>query len=201
MPEVQGPLITTLLLAAGDSSRLGCAKQLVNYRGESLVRKAARTALKVSQEVFVVTGYQAEMVDAELQGIPVQCIVNPDWKSGMGASIAAGARAAGEQPDGILILLCDQWKLSVSDLNKLVTAWKIQSGTACTATWSEASGPPAIFPRRLFGKLRNLEGDEGARSLLIAEQDVIRVPILNAQYDLDTPHDLDLLRARGADQS
>ena len=199
MTKAQDPTIACLLLAAGGSSRLGQAKQLVSDGGESLVRTAARKALNISQEVWVVTGAYAEKVVTELQDIPVQCIHNPNWKSGMGSSIAQGIRAVGEQPDGILILLCDQWKLLNSDLEKLVSAWKKQPGSVCAARWNDTSGPPAIFPRRLFGKLRNLDDDRGARSVLKAEQDIISVQIPNAQFDLDTPQDLALLHG-GAGQ-
>jgi molybdenum cofactor cytidylyltransferase len=201
MPEARNPAIACLILAAGESSRLGEAKQLVTYRGQSLIRRSALLAMKISREVFVVTGSQAEDVSAELEDVSATCIINHDWQSGMGTSISIGVKAVGDQADGILILLCDQWMLSGKDLDRMVSAWKRQPGTACIATWKDSYGPPVIFPRRLFGNLENMRGKSGAKSILEGEQEFTRVPLSNACFDLDTPEDLARLRARESGQA
>ena len=114
-----------ILLAAGPSSRLARAKQLVRLDGESLVRKAVR--LIQTQEpmsIAVVTGSLSESVEQEIEDLPVNIVFNRDWARGMGGSISCGVRNVSEDVDGILIMVCDQWRLEADDLSSLISQWR-----------------------------------------------------------------------------
>src|SRR5947199_10804400 len=83
-----------LLLAAGGSARMGAAKQLLRCEGQTLLRRAAETALaSVCRPVIVVLGARCDALRPELHGLPVEITENPDWALGMGSSISAGVQA------------------------------------------------------------------------------------------------------------
>ncbi|MEJ2383792.1 MAG: nucleotidyltransferase family protein [Xanthomonadales bacterium] len=194
--------LAVILLAAGPSSRLGESKQLVEFRGECLVRRAARLALGLEPErLIVVTGCEAQQVAARLENLPVETVFNRDWASGMGASIAAGARALSRSADGVLLMVCDQWQLRGADLDRLVERWRTQPQRIVLACWREGrafvTGPPVIFPTRLLQELKAIPPDRGARQVIDQHMDDVEfVELPNAAEDLDRPEDLEALRAR-----
>ena len=195
--------LAAILVAAGPSLRLGQLKQLVEYEGETLARRSARLlaeADRVRHGVVAVTGCQAERVAAELKGMPVNTVLNPYWEKGMGGSIAYGARFVPESPDGILVMVCDQWRLQGHDVEKLIDAWEAAPTRIHVASWKEGaafvSGPPVIFPGRMRGELKGLEKTRGARQLIDRYMDIVEfVELESAAYDLDRPEDLENLLA------
>jgi molybdenum cofactor cytidylyltransferase len=199
MQALKDPSIGVVLLAAGPSTRLGQPKQLVKTGGESLVRRSARLALGLQPEsVIVVCGCEAERVQAELHDLPVDVVVNRDWDRGMGASINCGVRSMPEGASGILLMVCDQWRLQTADLQYLVDAWLSDISKIYVASWKEesayVSGPPVIFPRKLIPELKSLQESRGARQLIDRYMDISEfVEVANARFDLDRPEDLENL--------
>ena len=192
--------LAAVLLAAGPSTRLGSPKQMVKYRGETLVRRAARLLREsVPGDVVVVTGHEAERVGGEVEEFPVKAVINKDWEKGMGGSIACGARSVPPYVDGILVSVCDQWELSGEDLARLVESWKSKPERIHVACWKEGdahvSGPPVIFPGRLRGDLKGLEKKRGARQIIDRYMDIVEfVELESAALDLDRPEDLERLQ-------
>lgn len=189
-----------ILLAAGPSSRLGQPKQLVEFGGESLVRRSGRMLTDlVSGPVIAVTGSESERVTSELEGLSVEPVLNPEWKLGMGGSIAYGARQLPEYPPGILVMVCDQWLLEAADVRKLIESWATDPARIHVACWKEGnahvSGPPVIFPGRLRGDLKGLEKSRGARQVIDRFIDIVQfVELDSAAHDLDRPEDLEKLK-------
>lgn len=189
-----------ILLAAGASRRLGEPKQLVCLDGEALVQRAARILLDLgAAEVIVVTGHESSKILKKIEDIPVKAVQNIRWDDGMGSSLAVGASHLSGQSAGVLVLLCDQWKVDAVDLNSLLDRWVSDiSGLFC-AQWAgsetPAFGPPAIFPNSLFSELKMLGGDRGARRLIEKYRNRLTfVPMENAAFDLDEPADLVRMR-------
>jgi molybdenum cofactor cytidylyltransferase len=94
-----------------------------------------------------------------------------------------------------LILLCDQWRIGQQDLQHMVQTWKDNPAVPVVARWQESYGSPAIFPRLLYGELQQLQGDRGAKALITKQLLVHFADIPNAQYDLDTEADLEVMRS------
>jgi len=194
------PSLAAILLVAGPSSRLGQAKQLVEFRGECLARRAARLALGLGpQRLVAVTGCGADQVAARLDDLPLDIVYNRDWARGMGASIAAGARALDRAADGILLMVCDQWRLRGPDLARLAAAWRAQPQRIVVASWKQGrahvTGPPVIFPVRLVQELKAIPPDAGARKVVDRHMDDVDfVELPNAADDLDRPADLERMR-------
>jgi len=188
--------LAVVLLAAGPSSRLGQSKQLVRRDEESLVRRSARLLLTLAPaNLTVVTGCGAEAVAAELEGLPVGVVFNHDWEQGMGASINRGVRSLPQGLDGVLVAVCDQWRLEPEDLGGLRDHWHNDISRICVAAWKEGeafvSGPPVIFPRKLIPELKSMQSNRGARQLIDRYMDIVEfVEMDNAAFDLDRPEDL-----------
>ena len=189
-----GQRIAAVLLAAGNASRFGAAKQTLPIAGIPMLRRAAMTALDAGlAPVIVVTGAHADAVKPCLAGLPVQRIENPDWASGMGSSLGLGVRTAmamAAMPDALLVLLADQPGISAQDLAALVQAHASAPGRIRAARFEGHLGPPCLFPRAYFDELASLQGTNGARRLLEHYADrVDGLDLPAAAFDIDTPAD------------
>lgn len=188
-----------VLLAAGSSSRLGLPKQSVMLDGVSLVRRAALELLKLDPiSVTVVTGSGGDAVKKDLSGLRTLIAHNEDWAQGIGSSIACGARHVDEDTDGILISLCDQWKVDARDLGAIVSAWQSDISRIVSASWFDDEafiyGAPTLFPRKYIRELQKLTDDRGAKSLIGRNREKVNfVTVENAAFDLDRPADLEQL--------
>jgi CTP:molybdopterin cytidylyltransferase MocA len=197
MEKPETPRLAGVLLAAGSSRRLGRPKQLVQLHGESLVRRAAGLLLDLGADpVVVVTGFQSKEIARELQGLPLVVVINDDWEQGMGGSIACGMRSVPLEVDGVLLMLCDQWRLDSKDLRLLKSSWITDISKIFISEWkdgkSNISGPPVIFPGQLIHELSFVNGERGAKPLIDRHRGIVSVVELNnAACDLDEPQDLD----------
>jgi molybdenum cofactor cytidylyltransferase len=186
------PQLSILIPAAGVSRRLGQPKQLLRYKKKTLIQNAVETALSITpREIIVVTGANAEAVKDSIQTVPVCWIHNPNWSAGMGGSIAAGAAGINPESRGVMILLCDQWRLQTSDLQDLAEKWQSDPKRIVCAEAEGQLMPPVIFPASCFGNLQALHGNSGARNILKNHPELLTaVPSKNAAYDMDTPNQL-----------
>ena len=191
-----------VLLAAGGSRRLGSPKQLVqNSEGKSLVRQAAETALgSVCRPVAAVLGANADSAAAELAGLDLTVTVNSDWQTGLASSLKAGLAALLEQGplDAVVVMLCDQPRVTPALLNSLLTASAETGCQIAACEYGGALGVPALFARPLFPDLQALTGDEGARRVLRAYSgQIAKIPFPGGALDIDTATDAAQFRAAG----
>ncbi len=184
--------VGAVILAAGASRRLGRAKQLVEFGGEMLLARAVRLVREAGLvETVVVLGAGGEEIMAAVDLSGVRVVRNENWESGIAGSIHAGLRGLDADVDGVLILTCDQPRLSVLHLLALVGAFDMTDGAGIAASeYAGAAGVPAVFPRGMFGELYGLTGDKGAKALLSGDG-VVRVGFPGGELDVDTPEDMD----------
>ena len=189
------PTLSILIPAAGGSQRLGQAKQLIKYRGNSLLQHAINRATSLCPlEIIVVTGTQKDAVKNTVKSTSVNWVHNPDWAEGLGGSVAAGAACLAESAEGLMVLLCDQWFLQTDDLTALAQTWAADKQRIVAATANGQTMPPVIFPANQFEQLRKLEGKHGAKRLLMSQPELLKkVPMPNAAFDLDNQQHLDHL--------
>ena len=190
------PSFSVLIPAAGASKRLGQVKQLVEYKGRTLIQNAINVAYSVNPlEIIVVTGAHAQAIKDSAQQTPVRWVHNPRWSDGMGSSIALGAEAINPESVGLMIFLCDQYRVDSNDLQQLVEAWQFDPDRIVTARSENRPMPPVILPSSCFNSLRSLQGDQGARSVLAAHPELLTtLPMENAAFDLDTQTQLEILK-------
>lgn len=186
-----------IILAAGGSSRMGSPKQLLQYRGQSLIRRAAETALEsIYDRVVVVIGNEAEQIKAEIDDLSVSVIENRAWRDGMSTSIRTGIdELAKDDPDAVVLMLCDQPFLTAEILNDLVFTHFKSTEPIVASTYDGIQGVPAFFTRQFFDELRSLTADEGARRVILKhQQSVATVAFPEGAFDVDTPDEYEVIR-------
>ena len=181
-------MITAAILAAGTSSRLGRPKQLLTLDGESLIRRVARTVVAANcARVMVIVGRDADAIGAELNGLPVETIVNDGWREGMASSVRAAVSNAGDG-EALLLTPCDLPLLSSAHLRALIEKFEREGAPIVASRYNETLGAPLIVARDLWPELLQLRGDVGARRVIMKHQaSFIEWP--DGARDVDTPAD------------
>jgi len=182
--------VALLLLAAGVSARMGRPKQLLPYRGRTLLRHAAETAVATGcSPLVLVTGALHEALAAEVADLPFQIVHNPAWETGMASSIQAGlAAAALAQPSGYLIMLADQPFVTPDLLRQLVAQQQATQAPVVAAAYGSTLGVPAVFASALLPRLQQLHGAQGAGRLIASLGSTAgQLPFPAAALDVDTP--------------
>jgi len=192
MPE---PSIFAIVLAAGSGRRFGSTKQLAEYYGESLVRRAVRLAEEVcgNRSVLVVGNDWKRVLAAcgRLRGFFVR---NDKHESGMASSIACGVASVAHSAGAVLLIMAYQPLVTAEHLNVLIGHWTGAPEDIVVSEYSEIQGPPVVFPARCFESLMKLEGDQGARAILSDSSfSVSAIHCDAAAIDVDTPEDLEKL--------
>lgn len=187
--------VGAVILAAGSSSRLGTPKQLLRFRGRSLLGNATLAALDAScAPVIVVTGAHAELVRREVDGLAARVVWNPLWESGLASSIRAGIAAlleADPSTGAAVLLLCDQPRVTPAVVAALVSAHRTTGSPVIASAYGDSAGAPALFSRELFAELCGLEGAEGAKQVIARHAPRARfLPFPGGEMDVDTPGDV-----------
>jgi CTP:molybdopterin cytidylyltransferase MocA len=189
-----------MVLAAGSSTRLGRPKQFLEFESETLLARAVRIALEAgASPVWVVL--PTALLPAgnrALAETPAIVVENPLSAEGMGSSLRAGmaallsSSAEDEQtrPNRLLLLVCDQPRITAEHLRTLLHTPSPHGMTA--ARYNQRVGVPAVFGREHFAALAAASGDTGARTLLRSHA-VTAVDLPEAAIDIDTPDDVQRL--------
>ena len=167
-------MTTCIVLAAGFSRRLGQPKQLVDWEGEPLVRRAARIAVDAAPTIVVVAH---DAVREALEGLDVTIVDNPEAGEGMASSIRRGIAAC---EGDVLLMLCDQPLITAQHLRALIDA----KATIAATGYRGIAGVPAFFASSLRDELLALRGDVGARRIIEGHEHVV-VPFEGAALDVD----------------
>ncbi|MBV9127496.1 MAG: nucleotidyltransferase family protein [Verrucomicrobia bacterium] len=196
-----------ILLAAGASTRLGQPKQLLPFRGGTLLGHVCRMARAAGcAPVVVVLGAEAARCAAALRKeVPAdnamaQTVECAAWVNGMGASLKAGLRALCDLAPACaeaVVLLCDQPLVTPDLLRALLHARRTRGAPAAACRYDGTVGPPAVFGREIFSEIAALPDAAGARSLLTrhaAAGTLACVDFPDGTLDVDTPADAARLR-------
>jgi molybdenum cofactor cytidylyltransferase len=204
-----GPRIGALLLAAGQSRRMGGPNKLLAEIPGSSPRTSLPMVALVAQRllasrarpIIAVLGNRADDIDAALGRLPVERVRNPDFADGLSTSLRRGLAALPEDLDGVLVCLGDMPLISGRHLDRLIAAFNPIEGRAIVVpTRRGKRGNPVLWARRFFPEMAQIAGDVGARHLIgehaefVAEVEMEDDAIL---VDIDTPEALAALQARG----
>ena len=191
---------TAIVLAAGGSRRLGHAKQLLGRDGETLVHRTVRLVLATGAcRVVVVTGADHRRIAAELAGLRVEVVHNPDWETGLASSVQVASRVLQAHGGPVLILGCDQPGLEADHLQRLLLAAS-EAFSGCAATRLDGRlGSPAVVPATLLETADQLQGDRGFGTYLnaLGPGTVWCLHAPELQLDIDTPENEQAAIARG----
>ncbi|HLV99622.1 MAG TPA: molybdenum cofactor cytidylyltransferase [Ktedonobacterales bacterium] len=183
-------MIAAIILAAGQSSRMGQHKLLLPLLGKPLLLHAVENATAAGfDEVLVVVGYHAGAVRELLARYPVRLVENPDYAQGQSTSVRAGVAALSAQTDAVMMLLGDQPLVHPAILQRLMHTWQATDRPIVAPYYAGQRGNPVLFARALFPELLGVSGDQGGREILqrhAAEIEPVPIAEAHASQDLDT---------------
>ncbi|WP_102795279.1 nucleotidyltransferase family protein [Bowmanella denitrificans] len=183
--------VAGVILAAGNASRYGGIKQLAALDGRPMLLHclSAYQDLGLAQTVVVLGAY-ADKIEPIMPDW-VDMVVNPDWQQGMGSSLASAIKWLHSDISHVLVGLADQPDISALQLAALLKRAKQYKDCRIAAEYAQGPGVPAIFPSIDFAALAKLNGDKGAKALLLAEPSRLKtLPMVQAATDIDTQDEL-----------
>ncbi|MEK6284496.1 MAG: nucleotidyltransferase family protein [Acidobacteriota bacterium] len=180
--------ISGLVLGAGASTRLGQPKQLLPYRGTTLLEWVVGQARRAPalDEVVVVLGRAAEEVRKQVDFGGAKVVDNPVFGEGCASSYRAGIGAIDAKSDAIMILLGDQPGVSAEIIDRVAEVYRQRVNQIVLASYRGRKGHPMLFAQPLFDKLVELHGDKAAWKLVDANPGLAGA----AEFDLPFPEDI-----------
>lgn len=190
---IQLPRVTGVVLAAGTGSRMGRAKQLLPFRGQTILECVVDTALASSlQRIVVVIGYEGDTIAQLLSGRDVTLVHNLAFGQGQGSSVQAGLQALRKEDEAVLFLLGDQPLIRADLIDQLLLAYAATPSPIVLPVFRGKRGNPVLFSRETFSRMAQLDADCGARPLIAAYGErVLKVEVSdpNIHFDIDTEED------------
>jgi molybdenum cofactor cytidylyltransferase len=186
--------IGIIILAAGESSRMGIPKQLLQYSGRSLLQHSIDAATASgAQPVIVVLGSKADIIKKEIRNNKIHLVVNAEWHEGMASSIRCGIKTLlqlNPSTEGVIMLLCDQPHVTPDLLTNLMITYEETRKLIVASYYRDTFGPPVFFHRTMLPGLLLLKGDVGAKSLINQHASEIDfIPFPEGSIDIDTKLD------------
>ncbi|WP_461043324.1 nucleotidyltransferase family protein [Spirosoma harenae] len=192
--------IGTIILAAGDSSRMGGEpKQLLVYKGQTLIRRITESALALQRgPVVVVLGANRALMVDELAGLPVTLIDNPGWATGQASSLKTGLAAlylTHKEIESVLVLHTDQPLVSLGLLLHMIEVQRESGNGIVACRYGTQIGVPAMFSRDYITELLQLDGDKGLQWVIVRHRnDCSEVPFEAGAIDLNSKRDVELFQ-------
>jgi molybdenum cofactor cytidylyltransferase len=193
--------IAIIILGAGASKRLNEPKQLLLFRGKTLIENAIENALNSNLgPVFVVLGCSADLISKKLKSYKgkITIVNNPEWEDGVGSSIRVGLKEVEKRDPrtyGVLITLVDQPLIDTSHLVKMIRSHFTFGKKIIASGYGGSFGVPAFFHKSFFNFVEKLDGDQGAKTIISKlKQDVHIIPNPDAELDIDSEEDYKVLQ-------
>jgi molybdenum cofactor cytidylyltransferase len=178
---------------------MGRPKALARVRGVSLIESTVRLlAPLAASKIIVVTPPRALSIRIELRHHRIVFVENPRRTMGLSTSVRCGLRRARYGP-AVLLLPLDLARLRRRDLVRLIARWSAARRRLVARRVGDHGGTPVILPRWLCSRALAISGDMGLREFLshLPRKDLALVDLPSADFDVDTPRDLELARRRG----
>jgi molybdenum cofactor cytidylyltransferase len=193
-------MISGVLLAAGESRRMGRFKQLLPLAGKTFVEHCVDNLLASEiDEVIVVTGHRDREVQDVLRDRPVRFAFNADYMSGLSSSIKRGLEAIGESARSMLIALADQPLINPAIINQVVEKYRADGPLIVVPTYGGRNGHPIILDLRLREEILLMDPAVGLRQVVHAHADeTARVEVASETVllDCDLPEDYERMSKR-----
>ena len=184
------PFISAIILAAGESRRMGKPKQLIPLEKTTILEQTVDNFLNSEvHDVIVVVGYKAEEVAKLIANRPVTVAVNSAYREGMSTSIVAGLSLLSDKAQGVMFALADQPFIDSQTINRLIEAFGIYDKGIVMPIYQGRRGHPVIFSIKYKEELLSLKGDIGGREIICRHPDDVFEVAVNCEgifVDIDT---------------
>ena len=186
-------------MGAGTSSRMKAIKQLLPWGDSTFIGNALKNAQSSkASSVLTVLGAYADEIKKVTDFSATQTVLNPNWKMGLGNSIAFGTKQLLEQDqdyDGILVMLTDQPFIDEPYLNTLIDTFSNSKNSIVATKYDKRVGVPAIFGKIHFDALQELNSDYGAKEIIKTHlKDVLSISADGKELDIDTKDEYEKVR-------
>src|SRR6266403_5123134 len=193
------PNIGAVILAAGKSSRLGQPKQLLQFRGQTLVRRIVDAARGAGcSPIVVVIGSDKDKVARELERTNAVIVENVNWSDGIGTSLRSGVQRSldvAPNVEAIVLLVCDQPLVDSHTIEQLIALGEKTKKAIVASSYAGTLGVPALFDRSCVEELLALDDGSGAKPIILSNHErVAEFPCSEGQIDIDTAAAYDKLR-------
>ncbi|MFC1505980.1 NTP transferase domain-containing protein [Thermoproteota archaeon] len=192
--------ISGILLAAGESKRMGKPKLLLNLGKSNIINTTIENLLKSEIfELIVVLGHEAQKIERSLseQDKRIKFVTNENYREGMSTSIKCGVLTASKESEAFLIALGDQPLISPKIINRLIEKYQSSGAGIVTVMHQSLRGHPVIISKRYVQEILSLNGDIGARNLLkLHLDDTASINIESSEefFDVDKTQDYEKLK-------
>ena len=181
-------MVSAILLAAGESKRMGGVNKLLLPFGSSTILEQTVDTLLNSKldDVIVVLGYGANEIRKLIASRPVTIVVNPDYHQGISTSIIAGLNLVDSQAQAVTLALGDQPLINSQAINRLVKEFYNHDRGIVIPTYKGKRGHPIIFAIKYKEKLLELKGDIGGRQIIKEHpDDILEVVVRSEGINID----------------
>lgn len=194
MAKDEEKVVTTIILAAGPSSRMGQSKQLLLANGEALLRLVTRVSCESNAtHTLVVLGQNERIHGRIIRDLPVFNCIHSEWEKGMGSSLKAGMEFVGHflpKTHAVIVLVGDQPLITPDHVNQLIETYRTGSPTIVASAYADILGVPALFDAAHFKSLQAVDDAHGARQVIEQHKaTAASVEFAGGSVDLDTPED------------
>jgi molybdenum cofactor cytidylyltransferase len=185
--------ISAIILAAGESKRMGESKLLLKWRDESIFEQTVDNYLASAvNEVNVILGDHAGELEKLIGDRSVTVAINPAYTKGMSTSIITGINTMSPRTQGIMLALADQPSINSETIGRLIQVFLLKKKGIIVPAYHGKRGNPVIFDIKYRNELLALKGDVGGREIVQrCYNDVQEVPVEDrgVLVDIDTPED------------
>jgi len=186
-------MIVAVVLSAGESSRMGRPKALLPIDGQTFIERIVGALKKSSvAKVMVVLGHNADEMTPRLEHLPIEILVNPDYKLGQLSSLQVAVRRLEREPDcdAMLVHLVDHPYVNTKLVQTMIKRYEDTGKLIVVPRYNRKRGHPVIFSRKLFAELLAAPVDQGAKAVVNAHRDdtlEIDTEDEGVTVDIDTP--------------
>lgn len=187
------PMLSAILLAAGESKRMGKPKQLMPLGKSTLLEQAVDNLLNSAiDETIVVLGHRAQEISRTIATKPVKIMLNPNYRQGMSTSIIAGLILVDPKSQAVMLAMGDQPLVASRTINQLIEAFNSHDKGIAFPTYRGKRGLPVIFAIKYKAELLELKGDIGGREIIKKHPDDVLMVSVDSESvvsDIDTEDD------------
>lgn len=188
-------MISAIVLAAGESRRMGETKLLLDWQGKPILQHVL-DALRDSSvgEVILVLGHEAEHIQGKIQAPEIKVVINPDYREGMSTSLRRGILATDPNTQAFLVVLADRPGINPQIIDELILNFRqaFPGKNIAVPDFKGRRGHPVLFGAKYREEILRLKGDVGGREILAGHpEDILRVEMNSdaALVDINTPED------------
>ncbi len=172
-------MIWTMILAAGESKRMGKPKLLLPYGEKTIIETIVETIVSSNVEnTLVILGSNREKIEEKIKNYPVKIVYNCDFRSGMLSSVQYGFKALPEETRAVLVVLGDQPKISAGVINKLIDAYKSTGKGIVLPVYKKERGHPVLIDMKYGEEVESLSPEVGLRGTVYNHpEDILEVEV------------------------